>query len=93
MPESLGRAQVAGAVSIRCPKCKGATFTLYERLEVADCFPVCNGVAQPRHPDENMPGQIGFTAHCSCGHDWVPRNTSAMAVIDAEAEFREASRG
>jgi len=75
-----------GPASLRCPKCRGRSFNLYERLEVADCFPVRDGIAQPKCADESMPKQIGFTATCLCGHGWTPRYASAMAVIDAENE-------
>lgn len=76
-------------VSARCPKCKSNSFTLYERLEVANSFRVEHGEARPMHYAEEMPSQIGFTARCDCGHDWSPRYSTATKILDAEAIARE----
>lgn len=67
-----------------CPKCRGNTFTIYELLEVAHAHAVVNGEVLPAEIADGLPSRIGYGATCSCGHQWVPRSTTASAIIDHE---------
>lgn len=69
---------------VRCPKCRGNTFTIYERLEVARAHAVVNGEVQPTEIADGLPVHIGYDALCQCGHTWVPRDATASAVIDVD---------
>lgn len=75
-----------GAVDVRCPHCKGNSFSVYERLEVAQKYRVEDGTALPMFAMQEFPVLLGFSAECDCGHTWVPRSPSAARVMDASAE-------
>ena len=70
----------------RCPKCRGNTFTIYERLEVAHAHAVVNGKVMPPEIADGLPSHLGYSALCRCGHAWVPKRATASAIIDHEAE-------
>jgi hypothetical protein len=83
---------MSAAVSVRCPKCKGSSYSLYERLEVAHVYEVEQGKAHPLFCSQDLPHQLGFEATCTCGHHWVPRYSSAAKIMDAAADAREEER-
>lgn len=79
---------MGATVDVRCPHCKGGSFSLYERLEVAHHFRVENGEALEMFVAQELPTRIGFVAQCDCGHGWVPRRSSALKIMDAEGDAR-----
>ena len=68
----------------KCPKCGSLSFTLFERLEVEHLFRVEKGDVLPMARSEGFPTQLGFAARCDCSHYWIPRRSTALAIMDAE---------
>ncbi len=79
------RERLTKAVKAVCPMCGSDSFRLFERLEVSHVFSVVDGNPLPMRRLEAFPEQIGFSANCDCGHVWVPRYKTAIAIMDAEA--------
>lgn len=71
---------MGASVDVRCPHCKGKSFSLYERLEVLQHYRVEEGEARPMFPLQDFPQLLGFAAKCDCGHEWVPRHPSAIPI-------------
>jgi len=62
-------------LKMRCPRCKGNSFELFETYEEAVAFTVEAGV-MPESATDHIPGSIiGLSAKC---HTW--RQTGAMAA-------------
>lgn len=83
---------MSATVFVRCPRCKGSSFSIFERIECAHLFRVENGQALPMMVSQELPARIGFAARCDCGHCWTPRHKAASKVMSAEEAARAEER-